>query len=263
MSGRGFKQTQVRDEIVYGPVPSRRFGPSLGINILPAGRKVCTFNCRYCQLGWSVEPVDALAVSQHRWPGPREIAREVREALADLQSRGEPLNQATLSGNGEPTLHPMFLEVCRELVGTRDKVWPGLPLVVLTNATRLHVPDVMNGLNLLDERVVKFDAALPATYRTVNGPLTDVAPSDVLDGIRRLKDCVVQSLFITGRNGNAGDADVDAWIEAVGTIKPKSVQLYTLSRVPADTRLEPVSRQDLKAIADLLQERTGLAGEVF
>ena len=119
MDTRTYKEYQLSDGVTYGPVKSRRLGASLGVNILPFGVKVCSFNCNYCQCGWTTDLVDPASLAKLRFPGPDEVAEGLRTTLRGLKARGEKLDCITLAGNGEPTLHPEFADVVRAILAVR------------------------------------------------------------------------------------------------------------------------------------------------
>jgi wyosine [tRNA(Phe)-imidazoG37] synthetase (radical SAM superfamily) len=257
-----YKTYALADGITYGPVRSRRLGASLGVNILPFGVKVCSFNCNYCQCGWTTDTVEE-GLSKYRWPGPPEAAEGLRKALLELRQRGEKLDCITLAGNGEPTLHPEFLEVVRALLAARDEVMPGVRVDILSNAAHLDRADVVEGLNLLDERYMKLDAGTDEQFLNMNSPVTEVGIWDVLRGLPKLRDFVIQAMFTRGRRDNTDAKSVVDWIQAVKRVKPKAVQIYSVERVPADAKICPVERSLLEEIAQALTAQTGIPAEVF
>ena len=250
-------QAELAAGVIYGPVASRRYGRSLGINLLPPGRKVCGFNCNYCECGWTTDLIDFDTLEEHPWPSPGEVEAAFRRALE------EKVDRVTISGNGEPTVHPGLHDICTRLVQARDEVRPGLPLDILTNGAMLDHPQVVRALNLLDQRTVKVDAGNQRMFLTMNSPTFDITIREIMEWIGNLSDCVVQSMFTHGRRDNTGESDLSDWIDAVRGVAPKSVQVCTLSRAPADPKVRAVPRTDLETIASLLTERTGIPTEVF
>lgn len=248
------------DGVVYGPVRSRRLGASLGVNVLPFGIKTCSFNCSYCQCGWTYDTVDHATLSRLAWPTPGEIEKGVAARLAEL---GGALECITFAGNGEPTLHPEFSDCVRGVRRARDRHAPKARVDILTNGAHLDRDDVVEGLNLMDARYVKIDAGSEAVFMDMNTPVTSVALEEVLSNVKRLKSFTAQSMFSRGRIDNTKDADVDAWIQAIRGAAPAAVQVYSISRVPADPRLDPVPRERLDQIAARLRERTGIPAEVY
>ena len=247
----------LQDSVVYGPIRSRRLGSSLGINILPVSRKVCSSNCVYCQYGWTDtgtgEPL-------RRAP---ELLGDIEEAFRIHAQAGTPVDCITLAGNGEPTLHPDLVALVTGIKMLRDAYLPTATVGILSDATQVTRPRVRQALELLEARYMKFDAADAATWRTINLPLGATDFQAMIDGLKALGDIVLQSMFIQGSYDNTGPAHVDAWIQAVGAIWPQSVQVYTVDRGTAAEGIREVPRERLQQIADQLTAKTGIPAEVY
>jgi wyosine [tRNA(Phe)-imidazoG37] synthetase (radical SAM superfamily) len=247
----------LHEGIVYGPVRSRRLGRSLGINLTPAHLKLCSFNCSYCQYGWSEQSRRAPTPSFEHWPSAATVAKAVSVALKSLASQGDRIERLTLAGHGEPTMHPRFKEVVAALRKVRDDLAPGVPLAVLSNASTLDRADVRDALADLDERYMKLDAGDTATLRAVNGSPFSI--EQLVTGLKKVPGIVIQAMFVkdrTGRIDNTGDLTVINWVGALDRIKPKAVQVYTIDRAPAFPYLQQVSPVRLREIA----QRVRLAG---
>jgi wyosine [tRNA(Phe)-imidazoG37] synthetase (radical SAM superfamily) len=258
-----FKTYNLTDGVVYGPVKSRRLGASLGVNILPFNVKVCSFNCNYCQCGWTYDTVDDKALAKYDWPGVEQVADGLRARLLELKGKGESLDSITFAGNGEPTLHPQFRKVVEAVMAVRDEVMPGTKVDILSNAAHLDREDVVEGLNLLDERYMKLDAGSEGQFMNMNSPVTDVGIWDVMKGMAKLKPFVIQAMFTQGRRDNTDEKSVVDWISAVKRVKPKAVQIYSVDRFPADKRITKVDRSLLDEIGQALTAQTGIPAEVF
>jgi wyosine [tRNA(Phe)-imidazoG37] synthetase (radical SAM superfamily) len=244
----------LQEGLVYGPVRSRRLGCSLGINILPRNLKACSLNCSYCQYGWTKAPVRDGREIDAPWPSPASIAKAVGAALPRLLTGRERLDHLTLAGNGEPTLHPDFHAVVAELRAVRDAQAPGLPIAVLSNSTTLDLPGVARALDDLDERYMKLDAGDTALLRRVNAATMPV--EQIVAGLKRLKDVVIQTLFVRDRLGridNASDLAVATWIGALASVRPKAVHIYSIDRAPALPFLQAVPLDRLQEIARRVQ----------
>lgn len=248
----------LQDSVVYGPIHSRRLGSSLGINILPVSRKVCSSDCVYCQYGWTPrEP------SREPLPRAPELLAEIDAAFRAHAQAGTRVDCITLAGNGEPTLHPDLLELVLGLKAMRDRHFPGAQVGILSDATQVTRPRVREALGHLDARYLKFDAADEATWRRINQPLVPVDFPAMLEGLRALPDIVLQSMFIQGAYDNADEPHVQRWVEAVGEIHPRSVQVYTIDRGTAAPGITEVPRATLEAIATRLTTATGIPAEVY
>ena len=253
----------LHEGVVYGPVRSRRLGRSLGINLTPAHLKLCSFNCGYCQYGYS-EPTRVVATpAMENWPAPAAVAKAVAVALRTLASQHDRIDRLTLAGHGEPTMHPRFREVVTALRKVRDDLAPGVPLTVLSNASTLHRDDVRAALADLDERHMKLDAGDTVTLHNVNGTTMPVA--QLVDGLCRVPNIVIQAMFVkdrTGRIDNTGDLTVINWVGALERIKPKAVHIYTIDRAPAFPYLQQVPAVRLREIAQRVRT-AGLHCDTF
>jgi wyosine [tRNA(Phe)-imidazoG37] synthetase (radical SAM superfamily) len=245
-------------DIVYGPVKSLRYGNTLGINLL-GNEKVCSYNCIYCHLGPTVLTMNKIR-KDYEFPSLEQITAAFKENI----KKSVPADAIVVSGNGEPTLHPEFEEVIKRLVELRDEHLPGIKIVVLSNGAHLDLKKVINGLNLADERVIKVDAGNDPLMQKINDPLIRINLAKFLPGFRKLKDCIVQSLFVVGEFDNTGSDMIDEWIEVIGMIKPKTIQICTLTRPSGVTSGSKAADEDtLYGIAFKLKKRTTLEASVF
>jgi wyosine [tRNA(Phe)-imidazoG37] synthetase (radical SAM superfamily) len=236
--------------VVYGPLASRRLGRSLGVNLLPAGRRVCSFACAYCE--FSREPERG---SRARWPTPDDVAAALGEAL----SRVGPIDSITISGHGEPTLHPRFDAAVSAILGEAQRAGPQTPVRILTNGSRAVLAHVRRALDRLDERIVKLDA----DAERVNRPARDAPLGALLHALSLLRDVTLQSCFVDGAISNVGGGAVREWADLVAELEPRGVQIYTLDRPAAQADVRPVSAARLEEIAALLRSRTGIEAEVY
>jgi wyosine [tRNA(Phe)-imidazoG37] synthetase (radical SAM superfamily) len=250
------------ERIVYGPVRSRRLGASLGINLLPAGMKICNMDCAYCQYGWT------RGAARYRgqgpgWPAPQAVEQAVMERLDRAAATDELIDRLTIAGHGEPTLHPEFDEIADRLCAIRDRVAPSMPIAVLSNSTTCMYTDVQTGLRRLDERCMKLDGGDPFTLRHLNG--TRMPIETIVEGLRALGSLTIQSMFVTdsaGRIDNTGEGAVTEWLAAIERVRPLTVQVYTLGRTPALASLQPAPAWRLREIAEHVRA-AGIPAEVF
>ena len=152
-------------EIVYGPIHSRRLGVSLGMNLMPVDKKLCTFDCVYCECGFNGEAAHPVL------PKREEVAAVLEQKLRALQAEGVRPDVITFSGNGEPTLHPDFLGIIEDTCRLRDAFCPSAKVSVLTNSTQLVREEVVRALRLCDNRILKLDSAITATMRLIDQPV--------------------------------------------------------------------------------------------
>ncbi len=249
-------------DIVYGPVASNRRGASLGVNLLPANLRVCNLHCGYCHFSptrWR----DPGFASIGRWPAPDEVAVAVARRLDALVARGQRIERLTLTGHGEPTLHPEFESIVDRLCRLRDARYPDVALAILSNSTTARWPAVRRGLERLDERYMKLDAGSDALLRRLNGATMPTAR--MVEGLRGLADVVVQGVFVqdaTGDMDNTCETAVTDWIRALWEIRPSLVHVGTIDAVPRSSALEPAPAARLMRIAERVRS-AGLHVELF
>ncbi len=238
------------DRIIYGPVRSRRLGRSLGINLLPAGVKICNMNCAYCQYGWTRGKARSQGEG-HGWPSAAAVEGAVLNRLLRAAETNELLDRLTVAGHGEPTLHPEFEIIASRIKAVRDQVAPDLPLAILSNSTTAAREEVRRGLAHFDERYMKLDAGDPITYARING--IGASFGAVVDALAALPSIIVQAMFVTQDEGeidNSHDGAVNDWLDALSRIRAVGVHIYTLDRAPALPTLKKVPRRRLREIAE-------------
>ena len=234
------------NEIAYGPIHSRRLGTSLGVELMPLEHKLCTFNCVYCECGWN-EPV------HHPQLPTRE---QVRAALEARLKEGLDLDVITFSGNGEPTLHPDFMEIIQDTCALRDQYCPKAKVSVLSNSTQLGRPDVVQALRLCDNRILKLDAGTDAMMRQIDLPVNgNLTVAQIIEWLQQFDgDFTLQTCFLRGRhNGvildNTSTFELSSWYAAVEKLHPKQIMIYVIDRKTPEENLSKISRKEMEAIA--------------
>ena len=247
-------------ELVFGPVDSRRFGRSLGINPFPPGEKICSFNCPYCECGWT----NRLWVGVRRdvvWPSVEQLMEDITARLEQSQASGERLDAITFAGNGEPTLHPDFHELIEKTIAVRNKLTPRAKTIVLTNASELHRKEIWEALLRVDETCIKLDAVSPRVVREINKPHASITMDSLIEQIASFPSPHIQSMFIHGPGDNTSDEEVNLWLWVLQRIRPARVDIYSLDRPAPDPRVSKVPKEKLESIAN--QARSCLKTPVF
>jgi wyosine [tRNA(Phe)-imidazoG37] synthetase (radical SAM superfamily) len=257
------KKISLQQGIIYGPVPSRRLGVSLGINLLPSEYKLCSFNCLYCQYGWTTKATFTPGERLRDLPSVDAVAAVLEMALAEFSRDHRTIDAISICGNGEPTLYPALAEVIVNMKQIRDRYQPHARVAILSNSSTVGDPVVRAALDLLDLKIMKFDAGSEEMFRQLNHPAAPVYMGEIVAGLKQLENIFLQSCFVQGRVINADPDSVAMWIDKVREIHPLGVQLYTLDREPADKRIETVSLTILRWIAYAVRWRAGLQAEVF
>ena len=230
---------------IFGPVHSRRLGISLGINLLPADGKVCSFDCIYCECGFNEEHRPSLPL-----PTPAEVSQALEAKLRQMADEGQLPDVLTFAGNGEPTCHPRFAEIISDTIRLRDRYCPQAKVSVLSNSTMIHRPEVHDALMRVDNNILKLDTVDPLYINKVDHP---AGTYDVEKIIERMKafhgHLIIQTMFMRGEcNGesvdNTGDEYVQPWLDAVNEIGPRQVMVYTIDReTPAQGLLKATPAQ--------------------
>ncbi|MBO4316607.1 MAG: radical SAM protein [Prevotella sp.] len=233
---------------IFGPVHSRRLGISLGINLMPADGKVCTFDCIYCECGFNKDFRPTLPR-----PTREEVASALEAQLITMVGEGRLPDVLTFAGNGEPTAHPDFAAIIDDTILLRDKYCPDAKVSVLSNATMIHHKEVFDALLKVDNNIQKLDTVDPIYINNVDRPTSK--HYDVADVIRHLKafqgHVIIQTMFMKGEGvDNTGDEYVIPWMEALKDICPQQVMVYTIDRNTPDHHLRKATHEELDGIRD-------------
>ncbi len=242
--------TLLYDNFIFGPVRSRRLGLSLGINLLPVDCKLCSFNCIYCECGWT------KSGQKPRFNDKGAVLAMLEGVLGDMVEAGTPPDVLTFAGNGEPTMHPDFEEIVDGVISLRDRLCPSAKVSVLSNATMLHKESVCRALRRVDNPILKLDSAFDKTVQLIDKPLGNYSVEAVVENMKRFEgECIVQTMFLRGefegqRVDNTTPEEVEAWLEKIREIAPRSVMVYTIDRDTPAPNLEKVSVEELREIAE-------------
>ena len=182
----------MREEIVFGPIHSRRLGSSLGINVLPEKGKLCNFDCIYCECGWNRD-----GRGDTRLPSSSDLLNALETKLSACARNGIGIDSITFSGDGEPTLNPDFPEMVDITLELRDRYFPAARVSVLSNATMVHKDAVFNALRKVDNPILKLDAPTTKLARLINRPAPGYRVEDIVEALKRFEgDFVLQTMFL-------------------------------------------------------------------
>ena len=236
---------------IFGPVHSRRLGISLGINLLPADGKVCSFDCIYCECGFNEDHRPSLPL-----PTREEVAQKLEAKLQQMVADGQLPDVLTFAGNGEPTCHPHFAEIIADTIRLRNQYCPKAKVSVLSNSTMIHRPQVHDALMQVDNNILKLDTVDPAYINKVDHPNGTYDVNLIIDRLKAFQGhVIIQTMFMRGEcNGesvdNTGDEYVNPWLEAVKTIAPQQVMIYTIDRETPTQGLLKATHEQLDQIRD-------------
>ena len=189
-------------------------------------------------------------------PRRAEIAAALSEKLKQLHSQGIAVDSITFAGNGEPTIHPDFEGVMQDTVNERNKYFPEAVISVLSNATRISKPEVVEALMLIDNRILKLDSAIESTAKAIDRPVGEYSVGRIVDLLKGFNgDFTLQTMFLEGDvNGvhinNMTEQEVSAWLDVVKTTRPKKVMIYTIDRDTPEQNLRKATHEELDSIRD-------------
>ena len=223
------------DDIVFGPIVSRRLGSSLGVNLLPTKGKLCNFDCVYCECGWNKD-----GISDKLFPSLADIEAALEKKMSKAISDGLHIDSVTFSGNGEPTVHPDFPAVIDVTLRLRDKYFPQAKVSVLSNATMIGRPAVFEALRRVDNPILKIDASSDELIQQINKPMGRYVLAEVVRDLKRFDgNFILQTMFLKSPDFDTTTPEaIQTWIEIVREIRPREIMVYTIDRETPDKRLE-------------------------
>jgi wyosine [tRNA(Phe)-imidazoG37] synthetase (radical SAM superfamily) len=228
---------------VFGPVPSRRLGMSLGVDIVPF--KTCTFDCVYCQLSVTTKK----SVDRDDFVPVDDVLAEIKEVIES----GKHVDFITFSGSGEPTLNSKLGEMIR-----RVKAFTDTPIAVITNGSLLYKKDVRDDLNEADLVVPSLDAISDASFSKVNRPHNDITAKMLIDGLRKFAHNYrgklwLEIMIVKGINDNRDELKQIA--DIIREFRLDKIQLNTVVRPPAEDFAMPLTLVEMHEIAGLFDDR--------
>lgn len=243
------------NEIVFGPIHSRRLGSSLGVNLLPYDGKFCSFDCIYCECGYNKD-----FKTNTKLPTRENVRAALEDRLIQLSEAGENPDVITFAGNGEPTLHPYFEAIIEDTIELRDKYAPQTKISVLTNAMHIGKDSVFAALKKVDNNILKLDSAYIDTIRLIDRPSSPAYSIEKqMELFKKFEgDFILQTMFLRGsHNGkvvdNTTEKEISAWLEVVRETKPREVMIYTIDRETPEKNLEKISIEELRKIGERVQ----------
>jgi len=225
---------------IYGPVPSRRLGFSLGVDILPY--KTCTLDCIYCQLG----PTPKKAVQQEEHFSSEKVIAQIKKAILS----GQKIDYITFSGSGEPTLNAILGKLIRKIKNSTDT-----PVAVLTNSTLLKDEHVRRALQPADLVVPSLDAAAENEFIEVNRPHSSLDIEDIINGLKKFRQefsgqIWLEIMLVKGKNDSP--EHIKTLKAAIEQIQPDRIQINTVIRPPAEEFARALSLEELERIKKIL-----------
>ena len=240
------------DDIVFGPIKSRRLGSSLGVNLLPSKGKLCNFDCIYCECGWNRD-----GAGDRTLPAFEDVREALDRKISLLAEEGVPVDSITFSGNGEPTIHPDFPQIVDIVLELRDRYYPAAKVSVLSNATMLGKEKVREALKRIDNPILKVDASDDRLISLINKPVGNYRLEDVLGWLKEFEgDFILQTMFLRSEEFDLSEpAQLQKWMDIVRELRPREIMVYTIDRETPDKSLGKYTVEEMKSfVAPLLEE---------
>ena len=235
---------------LYGPVPSRRLGRSLGIDLVP--HKICTYDCIYCQIGSTTEKT----LVRKEYAPVKEILEEVRSFLREETSSVDHLS---LSGSGEPTLHSRIRSVIEGI-----KAITSVPIAVITNGSLLYDEEVRQDLLGADIMLPSLDAVSADIFMRINRPHPEFSVEKAIEGLVEFRKVYkgqiwLEILFCKGVND--GKEELSKMKQAVGRIRPNRIHLNTVVRPPSEKWAVPLNQKEMEEIRAFFGDKASVISE--
>ena len=239
------------EDIVFGPIQSRRLGASLGVNLLPAHGKICNFDCVYCECGWNKDGRD-----DKKLPGYEEVSNALESRLRQLSENGTIVDTITFSGNGEPTMNPDFPQIIEKTLQLRDRFYPYAKVSVLSNATLIAREAVFQALCKVDNPIMKIDASSDQLIGKINKPAGSYNLDDIVEGLKRFDgNFILQTMFLRSEDfDTVADGALERWMDLVRELRPREVMVYTIDRETPQSNLQKYSVEQMQEMVRPLVE---------
>lgn len=242
----------LREKTVFGPIFSRRLGTSLGINLLPQEGKICTFDCIYCECGWNRDGLD-----DKRIPTAAEVRSALEDKLSQLMLDGVRIDSITFSGDGEPTINPEFPQIIDDTLKLRDIYYPDAKVSVLSNSTRVHIPEIFEALRRVDNPIMKIDAPTDELVAVIDRPAPGFSLERAIEALEKFEgDFVLQTMFLKCRDFDSSCPEVlQGWKAIVRRLKPRQIMVYTIDRPTPQEGLQKFTEAQMRELVqDLIDE---------
>lgn len=241
----------MREELVFGPIRSRRLGSSLGINVLPEKGKLCNFDCIYCECGWNRD-----GMGDRKLPTAQMLREVLGAKLQECAAGGVGIDSITFSGDGEPTLNPEFPQMVDVTLELRDRFFPECRVAVLSNATMVWKDEVFQALSRVERPIMKIDAPTTALARLINKPWPGYSVEKVVESLKRFNGrFVLQTMFLKSGDFDSSAPEVlDGWMDIVRMLRPRKIMVYTIDRETPQKGLVKFTAEEMASLVSPLAE---------
>lgn len=233
-------------DLVFGPVPSRRLGRSVGINNIPP--KFCTYSCIYCQLGRT----DKMQIKRDSFFDPEDILSQTKQKISRAKQNHQHIDYLTIVSDGEPTLDNQLGHIIKKLKTL------SFPVAVITNSSLLYQKDVRKDLSEANWVSVKIDAVKKETWKKIDRPHGDLNLEKILDGLLAFSNdfsgtLCTETMLIDSVNDDL--KEIEQLTSFIVKLKPQTSYLSIPTRPPAESWVKPASEKKLAQIYRLFTDR--------
>ena len=224
-------------------------GDSLGINLLPEKGKICSFDCIYCECGWNKD-----GRNDTRLPSAEKVRNDLETKLKQCKANQINIDSITFSGDGEPTLNPEFPQIIDDTIRLRNQYYPNSKITVLSNATRVHLPEVFDALRKVDNPTMKIDAPTNDLVEKINHPAPGYDINKVVEALKQFNgDFILQTMFLKSKDFDSSSPEVlNGWMDIVRLLKPREVMVYTIDRPTPEEGLQKFTVEEMRRLVQPL-----------
>ncbi len=243
-----------KNMVVYGPVLSRRLGYSLGINLFPFEKKVCNFNCLYCDCGGKKNTLS-------REVNKFDIYKIKKKLISSFEFHAlkkTHLDYITFAGNGEPTFHPMFSEIFYYTRILRDKYFPNKPLALFSNGSMLANTKVLKTIDKFDEKIFKLDVSDENTFKYINQPDRNISFKKIVNDLSKIRNIKISSAVLSSGIKNFNSLKNFDYIEILKIINPIEIHLYSIDYPPVNRAVRRTRISKMLELAIYMAERINI-----
>ena len=235
---------------LYGPVPSRRLGGSLGIDLVP--HKICTYDCIYCQIGKTTKKT----LTRKEYVPAKEITEEVERFLKEGAAS---IDYLSLTGSGEPTLHSQIRSVIEGI-----KAITSIPVAVITNGSLLYEEEVRQDLLRADLVLPSLDAVSPEVFRKINRPRKGFSVDKVIEGLVEFRNVYKGQIWLEilfCKDVNDDKEELFRMRKAIDRIRPDRIHLNTVVRPPSEKWAIPLNQKEMEEMRVFFGEKASIISE--
>ena len=217
--------------------------------MLPEKGKICTFDCIYCECGWNKD-----GRGDTQLPSAERVRNALEAKLKQCKANGVLIDSITFSGDGEPTINPEFPQIIDDTIALRDKYYPNSKITVLSNATRVLVPEVFNALRRVDNPTMKIDAPTNELIEKINHPALGYDIRRVVEALKQFNgNFILQTMFLRSKFFDSSSPEVlNGWMDIVRVLKPREIMVYTIDRPTPEEGLQKFTVEEMSALVQPL-----------